>query len=170
MCSSYNPEDDSQDPGRIEDEHADVRRILKQRQLGGAARPYRFLAASSGSLALVLWGYIFADSAHEPGAPIDRAYGAFLTFSAVVGVAAVMAGIIWLRERDAGRRSAEADRIREYQHARQVRAFRATLDSVLAGPPDGVDGQGLDPEVIELGRRLNQKVTGGQQQGWNRAR
>ncbi|MCG5464330.1 hypothetical protein MED01_002496 [Micromonospora sp. MED01] len=93
---------------------------------------YRILAGLAGGAALLLWGYIFADSAHRPGAPIDRAYGAFLTFSAVVAVAAVMAGIIWLRERDASRHRAEADLIRAHYQGRQVKAIRDAIGVFLS--------------------------------------
>lgn len=131
MLSSYSPDEDTQDVGRTQDEHDDVRQIIRQRQKPGAPLAYSILAGLSGGAALLLWGYIFADSAHEPGAPIDREYGAFLAFSAVVGVSAAMSGIIWLRERDASRNRADADRIREHQHTRQVKAIRDAIGVFL---------------------------------------
>ncbi|MEV1315478.1 hypothetical protein AB0J14_05255 [Micromonospora arborensis] len=64
--------------------------------------------------------------------------------------------------------ASEADRVREDQSVRQVSGIPAAVAAFLREAEVG-DATGLDPEVIELGRRLNQKVNGGQQ-GWNRAR
>lgn len=132
MCSTGNPDGaDTQDLRRVEDDNDEVRAILKKRQEANTPVAYRVLAAVTGGAALVLWGVVAASSVHEPGAPIDRAYGAFLTFSAVVGVAAVITGVIWLRERDASRHRAEADRIRRYRSDRLVKRTAAAVMSAL---------------------------------------
>lgn len=131
MCSYQTGSADTQDLRRTEDEHREVRATLKQRQQHGAAMTYRVLAGVTGGLALLLWGFLIANSAHRPGAPIDRAYGTLLTFAAVAAVAAVITGIIWLRERDASRHRAEADRIRAYYQSRQVRAIRDAIGVFL---------------------------------------
>jgi len=169
MCSNIHPED-SQELRNAEDEHREVRAILRRRQQHGASTTYRVLAGSAGSAALVMWGFIAANAAVNPAGHVGRAYAAFLALAVVVGVAAIAAVFTWLRERDGSRRSAEADRIREYQHGRQVRAIQAAVAAaLLPGRADGDEG-GLDSEVIELGRRLSQKVHGVQSPGWNRAR
>ena len=130
MCSNIHPED-SQELRNAEDEHREVRAILRRRQQHGASTTYRVLAGSAGSAALVMWGFIVANAAVNPGGHVGRAYAAFLALAVVVGVAAVAAVFTWLRERDGSRRSAEADRIREYQHTRQVKAIRDAIGVFL---------------------------------------
>ncbi|MEV0214404.1 hypothetical protein [Micromonospora sp. NPDC050695] len=127
----YSDSVDTQDLRRAEDEHADVRRIIRQRQKATPPPIYRILTITTGSATLALWAIIYADSVNAPDAPIGRAYGSFLAFAGACALAAVVTLLSWLRERDASRHQAEADRIREFQHTRQVKALKDAIGVFL---------------------------------------
>ncbi|MFD6565497.1 hypothetical protein [Micromonospora profundi] len=130
MCSSYSPED-SQAIRRADTETAKVDRIIDRRRRVGARWPYRILATLTGTVAIVMWSLICADAATNPTAPVDRAYVALLTLAALAGFAAVVTGLVWLREHDASQHRADADRIREQQHAREVKSIKDAIGVFL---------------------------------------
>ncbi|MET8278387.1 hypothetical protein [Micromonospora sp. NPDC005174] len=168
MCTPS--QEDSQAIRRADAEKDELEKIVRRRQKATAPAVYRYLAMLTGSAAIVVWTIILVDCLDDPGADIGRAYGSFLALGGACALAAVATLLSWLRERDAAQHRAEVDRIREDQHRRQVKAIREVTRLAFAGElVDDGDVRGLDPEVIELGRRLNQKVNGSQQ-GWNRAR
>ncbi|MFI2663389.1 hypothetical protein [Micromonospora carbonacea] len=157
MCSIYSPQEDTQEIRRRSEEEDEVRAILKRRQKETGHRGYGITAAVLGVLALCTWIFIFADARRAFGEPITQGYAAFLAFSGVLGIAASAATFTWAIVRDERRRTAEADRIREYHEARHVRAIRDAIGVFLRegdaaalaalertqGYLNGTDGQGV---------------------------
>ena len=130
MCSTFNAED-SQEIRRAGTEAAKVDGIIERRRRVGARWPYRTLATFTGTVAIVMWSLICADAATNPTAPVDRAYVALLTLAALAGFAAVVTGLVWLREHDASQHRADEDRIREQQHVREVRSVKEAIGVFL---------------------------------------
>lgn len=126
----YHNTEDSADR-RIDEEAMEVERLIKRRRNSRTHILYGVLAGVLGVAALCVWTTIRADVAHNPGDPLSSDYAAYLAFAVVLGFAAFAAAFTWLIVWNTNTRVAEADRIREYHQARQVRAIQEAIGVFL---------------------------------------
>lgn len=123
---------DSQEITRVQSERAEVRALIRQRQDARVPPIYGISAGLLGAAAVAVWAVVVAYAAEKPPMPVTRAYAAALTLAAVLGVAASAATVTYVWERGARARTAAADRIREYDQDRLVRAVKDAMAVFIA--------------------------------------
>lgn len=127
---SYLNSEDS-DGGRLDEEAKAVERLIRRRRNSRTHVAFGVAAGVLGAVALCVWATVRADVAHGPDAPLSTTYAAYLAFAIVLGFAAFASAFTWLIVWNTNARVAEADRIREYHQARQVRVIQEAIGVFL---------------------------------------
>lgn len=117
-------EEGARDSRREHDQETVVRKLLRRRQRNINPGGHLVVTSVLGGVALLMWGSIYADARHDPAEVLTTGYAAFLAIAISLGICAAAAGAAWSSVRDARRRAAEEDVIREFHQQQQLDAIR----------------------------------------------
>ncbi|MBM0239362.1 hypothetical protein JNW88_23485 [Micromonospora sp. ATA32] len=124
MFNQYSPDEDA----RVNEHDAtEVRGILRRRRTTINPTVCSAIAGGLAAVTLLVSGFIYADVQHNPTELLTKQYAAFLAFALALAFAAAAAAFTWMIVRDARRRAADEDVIRQYHQQQQVDAIRDAI-------------------------------------------
>jgi hypothetical protein len=130
MCSSKT--EDTQEICRREQETTEILTLIKRRATGRIHCGYWLTAIGFGATALLAWGLLLAYGLPDEATHMSLRDGTLMTFSVLLGGAAIGSIAVFAVVRHQQRLAAERDQIDTYRHEQQMQEIKRGVASILS--------------------------------------